>query len=50
MSPTREDSFTFESQEALDRHTETPHYKQLARNIRDLLEGNFEVNVLDSLG
>jgi quinol monooxygenase YgiN len=40
----------WESQEALDRHTETPHYKQLARNIPDLLEGAFEVNVLDSLG
>jgi quinol monooxygenase YgiN len=40
----------WESQDALDRHTETPHYKQRAQNIRDLLEGAFEVNVLDSLG
>jgi quinol monooxygenase YgiN len=40
----------WESQDALDRHTTTPHYKQLAQNIRDLLEGAFEVNVLDSLG
>ena len=40
----------WESQDALDRHTETPHYKQLAQNIRDLLDGAFEVNVLDSLG
>jgi quinol monooxygenase YgiN len=38
------------SQDALDRHTETPHYRQLAQNIRDLLEGAFEVNILDSLG
>jgi quinol monooxygenase YgiN len=40
----------WESQDALDRHTETAHYKQLAQNIRDLLEGAFEVNVLNSLG
>jgi quinol monooxygenase YgiN len=40
----------WESQDALDRHTETPHYKQLAQNIRDLLDGTFEVNALDSLG
>jgi quinol monooxygenase YgiN len=40
----------WESQDALDRHIETLHYRQLAQNIRDLLEGAFEVNVLDSLG
>jgi quinol monooxygenase YgiN len=40
----------WESQAALDRHTETPHYKQLAHSIRDFLEGAFEVNILDSLG
>ena len=40
----------WESQDALDRHTTTPHYKQLVQNVRDLLEGAFEVNVLDSLG
>jgi quinol monooxygenase YgiN len=40
----------WESQDALNRHTETPHYKQLAQNVRDLLEGAFEVNILDSLG
>jgi quinol monooxygenase YgiN len=28
----------WESQAALDRHTETPHYKQLAHSIRDFLE------------
>jgi quinol monooxygenase YgiN len=33
------------SQAALDRHTETPHYKQLAHTIRDFLEGAFEVNI-----
>jgi quinol monooxygenase YgiN len=38
------------SKDALDRHTETPHFKQLAQNILDLLEGAFEVNLLDSLG
>jgi quinol monooxygenase YgiN len=38
------------NQDALDRHTTTPHYKQLTQNVRDLLEGDFEVNVLDSLG
>jgi quinol monooxygenase YgiN len=40
----------WEGQAALNRHTETLHYKQLAHNIRDLLEGAFEVNILDSLG
>jgi quinol monooxygenase YgiN len=40
----------WESQDALDHHTKTPHYKRLAKNVRDLLEGDFEVNVLDSLG
>ena len=39
-----------ESRDALDRHTQTPHYKQLAQNSRDLLEGAFEVIFLDSLG
>ncbi len=38
------------SQGALDLHTETPHYKQMEQNVCDLLEGAFEVNVLDSLG
>jgi len=28
----------WESPDALDRHMETPHYKQLMQNIRDLLE------------
>jgi quinol monooxygenase YgiN len=40
----------WESQAALDRHIETPHYKQLAHTIRDFLEGAFEVNTLESLG
>jgi quinol monooxygenase YgiN len=40
----------WESQDALDRHIETPHFRQLAQNTSDLLEGAFEVNVLDSLG
>jgi quinol monooxygenase YgiN len=40
----------WESQDALDRYTKTPHYKELTQNVRDLLEGAFEVNVLDSLG
>jgi quinol monooxygenase YgiN len=40
----------WESQDALDRHTKTPHYRQLTQNVRDLLEGAFEVNILDSLG
>jgi len=39
----------WESQEALDRHTKTPHYKQLSQDIRTLLQGAFEVNVLDSV-
>jgi quinol monooxygenase YgiN len=34
----------WESQDALDRHTTTPHYNQLTQ------EGAFEVNILDSLG
>jgi quinol monooxygenase YgiN len=53
MSPTIRGSFIFTrsgSEGALDQHTETPHYKQLEQNVRDLLEGAFEVNVLDSLG
>jgi quinol monooxygenase YgiN len=40
----------WESQAALDRHIESPHFKQLAHAIRDFLEGAFEVNILDSLG
>lgn len=40
----------WESQDALDRHTRTPHYKQLVQNVRVLLEGAFEVNIVDSLG
>lgn len=40
----------WESQDALDCHTKTSHYKQLTQNVRDLLEGVFEVNILDSLG
>ena len=40
----------WESQDALDHHTKTPHYKQLSEDIRTLLEGAFEVSVLDSLG
>ena len=43
--------FTFKrsgkSKDALDRHTETTHYKQLTQNIRNLLEGPFEANALD---
>ena len=39
----------WESQDALGRHTKTSHYKQLVKNVRDLLEGPFEVSVLDSL-
>jgi quinol monooxygenase YgiN len=40
----------WESQDALDRHTKTSHYKQLTEDVRDLLEGTFEVNILNSLG
>jgi quinol monooxygenase YgiN len=40
----------WESQDALDRHTKTLHYKQLAQSVRNLLEGAFEVDVLNSLG
>jgi quinol monooxygenase YgiN len=40
----------WESQDALNRHIETPHYKQLAQDIRDWLESAFEVNILDPLG
>ena len=40
----------WESQDALARHTETSHYKQLTQSVSDLLEGAFEVNVLDPLG
>ncbi len=40
----------WESKAALDFHRETPHYEQLAHTIRDLIEGHFEVNILDSLG
>jgi quinol monooxygenase YgiN len=40
----------WESQDALERHIETPHYKQLAQDVRDLLESAFEVNVLDRIG
>jgi quinol monooxygenase YgiN len=40
----------WESQDALDRHAKTPHYEQLTKNVRDLLEGGFEVNILNPLG
>jgi quinol monooxygenase YgiN len=40
----------WESQDALDRHTKTPHYKQLTQNVRDLFEGTFQVDILDSIG
>ena len=40
----------WESQDALDRHTKTTHYRQLTQDVRDLLDGTFEVNILDSLG
>ena len=40
----------WESQDSLERHIETPHYKQLAQDGRDLLESAFEVNVLDPIG
>jgi quinol monooxygenase YgiN len=40
----------WESQDALDRHTKTPHYKQLAQSVHNLLEGAFEVDVFNSLG
>ena len=40
----------WESQDALDRHTKTSHDKQLTKNVHDLIEGAFEVNILNSLG
>jgi quinol monooxygenase YgiN len=53
MSQATKDSSIFyevwESQGALDGHTTTPHYRQLAQNVHDFLEGAFEVNLLDSL-
>lgn len=36
----------WESQAALDKHTATPHFKNLEQASGELLEGPFEVNIL----
>jgi hypothetical protein len=53
MSPATEDSFIFTKSGKVRMHSiaiQRHCTKQLAKNVRDLLEGDFEVNVLDSLG
>jgi quinol monooxygenase YgiN len=54
MSQTTKGLFYFyeewESQDALDRHIAARHYEQLSQHVPDLLEGAFQVNVLNSLG
>jgi quinol monooxygenase YgiN len=37
---------TWASQEALDKHTTTRHFKHLEQAVGELLEGPFEVNIL----
>ena len=39
----------WESQAALTKHTETPHYKHLQQAVAELLQGPFEVNILTSV-
>jgi quinol monooxygenase YgiN len=36
----------WESQAALEQHAASPHYKQLAQIVPDLLEEPFEVNIV----
>jgi quinol monooxygenase YgiN len=40
---------TWESQAALDKHIATPHFRHLEQTIGELLEGPFEVNILERI-
>ena len=40
---------TWESQAALDKHISTPHFNRLEQAIGELLEGSFEVNILQRI-
>ena|ERR1700693_1238672 len=39
----------WESQAALKKHTETPHYKHLEQTVAELLQEPFEVNILTGI-
>jgi len=39
----------WESQAALKKHTETPHYRHLEQAVAELLQEPFEVNVLTGI-
>jgi len=39
----------WESKTALDRHAATPHFKHLEEAARELVEGSFEVNILETI-
>ena len=39
----------WESQSALDRHANSPHFKNLAQAIVELAQGPFEVNILERI-
>jgi quinol monooxygenase YgiN len=39
----------WENQAALEQHAASPHYKHLELNLRELLEEDFEVNILQEV-
>jgi quinol monooxygenase YgiN len=40
---------TWESQAALDEHAASPHFKHLEQTIEELIQGPFEVNILEKI-
>jgi quinol monooxygenase YgiN len=40
---------TWESQGALDQHVATPHFRHLQQNLGELIQGPFEVNILQKI-
>jgi quinol monooxygenase YgiN len=38
---------TWESQAALDQHVATPHFRHLQQALGELIQGPFEVNILE---
>jgi quinol monooxygenase YgiN len=39
----------WESQEALDKHAASPHFKRLDESAREVLQEPFEVNILEAI-
>src|ERR1700723_2538821 len=40
---------TWESQAALDQHVATPHFRHLQQALGELIQGPFEVNILQKI-